>query len=203
MSREKTTTENTRKVEQTAAEKAINESEARITQAAEPGRLAVQQGGFDFATDLFSGLNTGSANSNLINQLLAGISPELTQEISQNAVQDILPSFQSSGILDSGVAASIAGQVAGDTRRNVAQFNLGNLFNLANLAGGQGAQVQSTAIGQSGNLGNRLAGLRTITGNQTVTSPNPFLQSLQRSAGSSIGGLAGDAVSGGFGGFGK
>lgn len=199
MSREKQTSTSEQKVTQTPEEKRLNQINLGLAESGAAGQQAVQAGGLQLSEDLFRALNTGSANSNVINQLLAGISPEMTTQMSQRAVQDILPSFQSSGILDSGVAANIAGQVAGETRLNAAQYNLGNLFNLANLAGGQGAQVQAAGLQQSGQLGNQLAGLRTVNTSGTQTFANPFLKSFQQSAGQSIGGLAGQGVSGAFG----
>lgn len=139
--------------------------------------------------------------------LSAGIFDEgMTNEIVKNALRDIYPQFQAMGLpIESGVAASVAGRTAGDIRRGVAKGNLerqlaireanlnvsqntqyqnmNNLLNLLNLAVGGQAQIQQPVLSTGGTLGNRLAGLRSVsqtgtttgaTSGSTVTT-NPFL----------------------------
>lgn len=141
------------------------------------------------AGNLVNQLLTGQALPGYLKGLPGAITPELTSELSQEAVRDIMPSFQSSGIIDSGVAASIAGRTAGDIRRGSAEFNIGNLLNLLNLAVGGQAQVQQPMLATSGQLGGRLAGLRSInsSGTSTTYGMNPFVKSLQQSMGTSLG----------------
>jgi len=149
-------------------------------------------------------LNTNGGN--LINQLLTGqalpgylqgalgVSDAQTQSMVDASLRDLYPQFQSSGILDSGVAASIAGRTAGDIRNQNAQFNVQALQQILNQAVGGQASVQQSALNTTSQLGSRLAGLRSST--STVTAMNPFLKSFQQSAGSSFGKGAGEAASG-------
>ena len=148
-------------------------------------------------------LSGGKGLPDIYNSLFAGISPEITNELAGEAVSDIMPGFQSSGILDSGVAASVAARTAGDIRRNVAENNLQRIYNLLGLGLGQGLAQQSVGSGQGTALGGQLAGLRTVTstgtgsGMTTTTQMNPFLKSFQTSFGEGMGGLATGGVSGG------
>ncbi len=140
---------------------------------------------------------------NLINQLLRGetnlpgffgavgqgINPDITNSIVKQSLNDLYPQFQSQGILDSGTAASVAGRTAGDIRMGAEEYNLNNKLNLLNMAMGGQAQIQQPLLQQSQMLNSQLAGLRTISGNQTSTKQgmNPFLNSFQTSAGSAFG----------------
>lgn len=128
---------------------------------------------------------------NLINQLLAGdsnlpgflsrlpggIDEGVTADIARNSIRDIQPFFQQSGLLDSGVNASVSGRIAGDIRRSSEEFNLGNLLNLLNLAVGGQAQVQSSAINSASLLSQRLAqAAGTTTSGSFNTSSRSFVQ---------------------------
>lgn len=138
---------------------------------------------------------------------------DITSEIVQKSLTDLFPQLQAKGIpLEGGVAASIAGRTAGDIRRGVAESNierelgiretnlgvsqatqfqnLNNLLNLLNLAVGGQAQIQAPVIGTSGQLGQRLAGLRTTTGSQTQNFDfftSPLTTSFAQGFGSSLG----------------
>lgn len=133
---------------------------------------------------------------NLINQLLVGdsnlpgflsslpggISEEVTSDIARNSIRDIQPFFQQSGLLDSGVNASVSGRIAGDVRRASEEFNIGNLLNLLNLAVGGQAQVQSPALSQTQLLSQRLANVTPVTttgsfGGNTSSFSNPSVVS--------------------------
>ena len=92
---------------------------------------------------------------------------------------------QAQGILESGVGASIQGRVAGDVRRQAAEFNIGNQLNLLNLALSGQAQVQAPGLGVGSTLGGRLAGLRSIT--QTTQEPNVFAREFLGGLGQGIG----------------
>jgi len=125
-----------------------------------------------------------------LNTLPGGISPEVTQSLVDQSLRDIKPSFQQGGILDSGVAASIGARTAADIRNQSAQFNLQNLQQLLNLALGGQAQVQQPVIGQASALGQRLAGLTSVsqTGNSSMQSnQNPFLNSFAGGIGQGFG----------------
>ena len=63
------------------------------------------------------------------------------------------------------------------------------MLNLLNLGVGGQAQIQAPALATSAQLGGRLAGLRQTTGTfgGFTSEMNPFVKSLQTSAGSSLG----------------
>jgi hypothetical protein len=141
----------------------------------QPQQLETQKAGLDLVNRLLAG---ETDLPGFFGQIGRGISPEITSEISQKAVADLMPSFQSSGIMDSGVSASVAGRTAGDIRRVSEEFNIGNKLNLLNLALSGQAQVQQPILAQSAMLGQQLAGLRAITTSgtqqQTTTRPRDY-----------------------------
>jgi hypothetical protein len=141
----------------------------------QPQQLETQKAGLDLVNRLLAG---ETDLPGFFGQIGRGISPEITSEISQKAVADLMPSFQASGIMDSGVSASVAGRTAGDIRRVSEEFNIGNKLNLLNLALSGQAQVQQPILAQSSQLASQLAGLRAITTSgtqqQTTTSPNNY-----------------------------
>ena len=124
-----------------------------------------------------------------LNTLPGGISEDVTNSITQQSLQDIMPQFQSAGILDSGTAAQISSRTAADVRNQSAQFNIQNLLQLLNLGVGGQAQVQQPLLTTSGQYSQSLSGLRSInqTGSSSTLGMNPFLKSFQTSAGSGIG----------------
>lgn len=140
---------------------------------------------------------------------IGGINDIQTQEMVNASMRDIMPSFQSAGILDSGMAAQMAHRTAGDIRNQNAQFNVGAAQNLFNLASGGQSNLQGQYQGNTNSLVGQLAGLRTINNNsqQLTRAMNPFLKSFQQSLGSGLGtGIAGGitgAAGGGAGGFSK
>jgi hypothetical protein len=67
---------------------------------------------------------TPNVNWTNIDPNMGVIGEDYTNQLVQQSLRDIMPQFQSGGILDSGVAASIAGRTAGDIRLNTAQSNL-------------------------------------------------------------------------------
>jgi hypothetical protein len=157
-----------------------------------------------------TGLSSYNANANgagmsLVNSILAGntnqpgdwgnmlggISESMITDMSQKAISDLLPSFQSSGILDSGVAASIAGRTAGDIRRASTEFNLTNKQNLLNLALSGQTSLQNANTNQYSVLANQLAGLRkTTTKGKSSSSYTPSPLQTAMSVMGGIGSLA-------------
>lgn len=176
--------------EATPEERQLNQLQLEQAKAFDPQQRKMNQN----AGNLVNQLLTGQALPGYLNTLPGGISPEVTQHIVDQSLRDLYPQFQSSGILDSGVAASIAGRTAGDIRASAEQFNIQNLQQLLNLAVGGQAQVQQPMLNTTSQLGSRLSGLRSST--STVTAMNPFLKSFQESAGKSFGGATGKAASG-------
>ena len=145
------------------------------------------------AANLINALLQGQALPGYLNQLPGGIDAGVTQGIVNQSLSDIAPRFQASGILDSGVAAQISGRTAADIRNQSAQFNLQNLQQLLNLAVGGQSQVQQPAQQTSAQIGNSLAGLRSVNqsgttqGTTTNIGMNPFWKSFQTSAGQRLG----------------
>jgi hypothetical protein len=146
---------------------------------------------------------------NLINQLLSGnanlpgffgemgkgIDSNMADQIANESVNDIMPMLQQQGLMGQPVGAYAASRTAGDVRRGVAEFNIGNKQNLLNLALSGQAQVQSPILQQQGIMANRLAGLRTVTGSSSgmQTSKNPFLtgKDIFTGIGAGLGAFAG------------
>ena len=186
-SSQKTSSNQTQTAAPTAEETRLNQLQLQDYEASQSGRQAVNKSGLDLAQLLLKGQNLPG----YLQTLPGGISPDVTQGIVDQSLRDIKPSFQQGGILDSGVAASISARTAGDIRNQSAQFNLQNLQQLLNLAVGGQSQPLSYGSDIAGQLGGRLAGLRStsLTGetNQVNKSMNPFLKSFQTSAGTSLG----------------
>ncbi len=184
MGKDKTTTSQNQTATATPEERALLASQGRIQSAGEGDQIK---------------LNANA--SNLVNQLLTGqqlpgyltgsmgINEQQTQSMVDQSLKDLYPQFQSSGILDSGVAASIAGRTSADIRNTNAQFNVQALQQLLNLGIGGQASVQNPMNQNAAQLGNSLAGLRSYSGTTTVKAMNPFLKSFQQSAGSGVGNI--------------
>lgn len=117
---------------------------------------------------------------------VGGITDDQTQQMVNASLRDIMPQFQTSGILNSGEAAQIAARTAMDTRNTNAQFNVSAAQNLFNLASGGQSNLQGQQQQSTNNLTSELAGLRTTTGSSTVSS-NPFLNSFYNSLGKTAG----------------
>lgn len=175
--------------QETAYDKAVNPLDVELRKAAQPGLLGIQSQGFDIISRLLGGM---PLPKNLA-PLSEGLSPEVQSSLVQESLREIAPGFQKSGLLDSGVRASIAARTAGDIFRSSAEFNIGNLQNLLNLGVGGQAQVQQPILGFSQSLNSRLAGLRPVTStfqgsSQSISrGPNPFLNSFQQSLGQGLG----------------
>lgn len=184
MGSSKTTTTNTTSVEPTAEERELNKLQLEQAKAFDPLQRQLNEAGGNLVNQLL----TGQALPGYLSTLPGGISDTMAGDIAQQSLRDIAPMFQQAGIADSGVAASIASRTAGDIRRAAAETNMGNLFNLLNLAVGGQAQVQQPIINTASMLGQRLAGLNTVTSTNTTTGgTNPFL----RAGGAIAGGIVG------------
>lgn len=183
--RTKTSSQSSTQYTPTPEETRLNQLDIQLREGTQAGLMQSQNSGLSLINQLL----TGGSLPGFLSNLPGGIDEATTQDISRNAISDIQPYFAQSGLLDSGVNASVSGRVAGDVRRQSAEFNIGNKLNLLNLALSGQAQVQSPILGNSANLGSRLAGLRSsnTTGMSTVTAMNPFLKSFQQSAGQTLG----------------
>jgi len=171
----------------TPEETELNKLQLEMMRATAPYQTEMQKAGLQVGTSLLQG---GELPGYLQN-LAGGISPEVTQGIVDQSLKDIAPSFQSAGILDSGVAASISARTAGDIRRASEEFNIGNRLNLLNLALSGQAQIQSPVLGTASSLRSSLSTLGKTTGTNTTTDNNTFgrtfMQSFGQSAGKTLG----------------
>jgi hypothetical protein len=212
MGKEKTTTRSTQDT-QTENQQSTTQSQQATATAAEVAQNAreadelgatsdvAQQGQFG-AFNLINALLTGGSLPGFLGGLPGGISPEAIGTQASRVASQAQPGFQSLGIADSGVAFR---ETAQDVAENVLfpaeQFNISNLFNLLQTGLSGQSSLQGQRIAQQGNLGARLAGLRSITGSSTgqfsgttssqgqttVSAPNPFLSEFQKSLGNSLG----------------
>lgn len=174
----------------TAEETRLNQLQLQDYEASQPGRQAVNNAGLTLAEQLLQGRNLPG----YLEPLPFGISEDVTGSIVQNSLRDLNTQMAASGagtFMESGVAQQAGVRAAADVRNQASQFNLQNLQQLLNLA--VGGQAVPLAYGESvgGQLGQRLAGLRSVnqTGNSNTTnlSMNPFMKSFQQSAGTSLG----------------
>jgi hypothetical protein len=188
----KTSTSSTSQATPTAEETQLNQLQLKQSTAIEPAQTQMMQNAFGLGNQLLTSF--GGQNSDMWKSLIGGINEQQTQGMVQASLHDITPQFQSSGIMDSGVAASISARTAADVRNQNAQFNVGALQNALNLALSGQAQVQAPAQGITNSLGSRLAGLRsTTTTGQQSTTPS-FLSQLyagMNATGNLLGGIGG------------
>lgn len=193
MSDTTTTTNSTQQATATPEESAMEKLQLQRLQNNSGNQQALD-------TNMYNTMNTiltgGKLNGNL--QGINGISEDQTQSMVNASLRDIAPQFQSSGILNSGTAAQIAGRTAMDTRNSNAQFNVSALQNLFNQALGGSSNLSAATTNQNQVLGSQLAGLRTINGSQSTTS-NPFLNSFYKSLGEGLGSTATSAANAGVG----
>jgi hypothetical protein len=201
MGSEKQTTETSQQGQQTQ-QYTPSANELRAQELALERQEGIQGATMDIDQEMagvIKGLLSGGGGdlSDVYKKLFTGIDEQMTKDLAQEAIADISPQFQKSGILDSGVAASIAGRTAGDIRRNVAENNLTRVFNLLQTGLGFGGQQQQASSQSLAGLAGLVKGTGTTTGNfsqsgmSTVTSMNPFLKSFQQGLGTSLSSWAG------------
>lgn len=116
---------------------------------------------------------------------VGGITEDQTQSMVNQSLRDIMPQFQTSGILNSGEAAQVANLTAAQTRNANAQFNVSAAQNLFNIASGGQSNLQGQQQNSTNNLTGELAGLRTVSNNQNV-SQNPFLNAFYTGAANTV-----------------
>lgn len=191
MGKDKTTQSQTSQATATPEEKAMQQLQLNRLQANAPAQQQLDQ-------NMYSAMNTilqgGSLPGNL--QGISGITEQQTQDMTQAALRDLYPQFQSAGLMDSGTAIQSATRAAADIRNQNAQFNVSAIQNLFNQALGGSSNLSGQTTAQNQVLGGQLAGLRSITTTGTTQSMNPFLKSFQTSLGQSLGNVAYSAKSG-------
>jgi hypothetical protein len=172
----------------TAAETGMQNLEYSNMQANNP----MNQQNMAQMQSLVSSLLTGGSLPGYFNTLAKGIDSNAIAAQAGEMGRQAMPSYQSGGILDSGMAQrDISTRIANQLLYPTEQFNIGSLQNLMNMAMGGQAQVQSQQQAGIGTLGEQLAGLRSVSqtgsSNQTTYGMNPFLKSFQQSAGKTLG----------------
>jgi hypothetical protein len=182
----------------TPEEERMNELMMRQREELTPGETDLAKQSMDIIKGVLAG---GKGLPEAFSSIFTGITSEMAGEFAQEAIKDLAPQFQSSGMLDSGAAASIAGRTAGDIRRASYESNLDRRSNLLNLGLGFGGQQQQIGQQSQTTIGNMLAGLRNtqshIQGNQNIVGMNPYVKSFQTSFGSSFGSSLGNSAGSG------
>lgn len=198
MSGEKTTTTSSQTATATPEERELERLQLDRQKANAPMQQQLDTNQYGLANLLLTGQNLPG---NL--QGAQGVSDQQTQNMSSAAVRDVLPQFQSAGILDSGIAVQGATRAAADVRNQNAQFNVQAFQQLLNQALGGSSNLTSSNTQSNQVLGSQLAGLRTINTSGSTIGMNPFLKSFQTSLGNSFGkaipGAIGGSMSGGMG----
>lgn len=175
---------------QTPEERELNQIQLGEYKGSSGQRQAVGSAGLNLAQLLLEGKQLPG----YLQGLTQGIGEDVTSSIVQKSLRDMNTQMAASGagsFLESGASQAMGVRAAGDIRNQAAQFNLGNLQQLLNLAVGGQAVPMSYQTDLGGNLGQRLAGLRSInqtgSSNQSQYGMNPFMKSFQQSAGTSLG----------------
>ena len=165
----------------TPQEEELNEILLNRTRATDKAMTEVQSN----SLSLVNSLLTGQDLPGYLGTLPGGIDESTIGNIVKNSIEDVGSYTNYLGITDSGQAKELGVSTASDIRTNAKQFNLQNLMQLLNIAVGGQATAQSPIMGQTGMLSQNLAGLRSS--NTSVSQTNPFLKSLQTSAGEGLG----------------
>lgn len=182
MPRETQETKSSQTVQATPEERELNKLLLERTRALDKQQTALQSQALDVGYNLLAGQDLPG----YLSGLPYGISEDVTQGIVDKSIESLRPSFQKSGIYDSGMRAELETGTAADIRLASEEYNQNLLLNLLNLAVGGQAQIQSPIQSQTSQLAQSLAGLRSTSGSQTTSSMNPFLKSFQTQLGTSL-----------------
>lgn len=189
MSGEKTQSQQSTTVTATPEEKAMEALQLQRQQTNAPMQTELDKNQYGLANLLLTGKNLPG---NL--QGAQGVSDAQNQSMVNSSIRSVLPQFQSAGILDSGIAAQGAIRAAQDTSNQNAQFNVSAFQNLLNQALGGSSNMTNSNTQSNQVLGSQLAGLRSTNTSGSTIGMNPFLKSLQTSAGSTFGKASGTAA---------
>jgi len=165
MGEEETTTTT---VQSTPEQDALNQALLDFVNATSPGLIEATESGTDLVTQLFGGLLGGDVSGPL-GDAIAGISPEVTQDLVDQSLADVAASAQFGGILDSGVSAELAARTSADIRNAAEQFNIGNISNLTSIGLGGVSTLSQPFSTTTSTLADSLATL------QGTTTTSPFL----------------------------
>ncbi len=180
MGGEKTTTQTSQTAQATPEEKALMQQQIDMNNFMKP---FAQQNYADLSKNIQAILEGNQPMA----EGVGGINAGQTQEMVNASLRDVMPQFQSAGILDSGAAFQGGVRAAADIRNQNAQFNVSAAQNLFNLASGGQSNLQGQYQNNTNNLTNQLAGLRTVNTSGSTIGMNPFLKSFEQSAGQTLG----------------
>lgn len=187
MGKEKTTVNSTSKAEMTPEERTLLNQNIEMNNFMRPYTQ-------ENYANLSKNINAILTGNTPMAEGIGGINEMQTQSMVNAGMRDVLPQFQSAGIMDSGMAYQGAVRSAADIRNANAQFNVSAAQNLFNLASGGQSNLQGQYQNSSNALTSQLAGLRTMNSSQNTYSMNPFLKSFQTSLGSSLGNTGSTAL---------
>lgn len=183
MGNDKTTQSSNQTATATPEEQEYNKMLLARQKMLEPYLQEASQAGLEQTTNLITGQGLTGAYGNL----MEGMSEEAISRTIKNAIGDVAPGFQASGVYDSGMRAEAETELSADMRAEAEQYNQNLLFQLLSLGLTGSANAVATNQSAANQLSTNLAGLRTISGSTTTKAMNPFLKSFQQSYGEGMG----------------
>lgn len=191
MSSNKTTSTTNTTVTPTKEETELNKLLLERQRALNPQMTEVQGQQLDLASILLSGGTlpgnlsglTGTTQVGTLGQMPTidaskyQIGEDVTSQLVQNSLKDISPQFQMAGILDSGVAASLSGELAKDIRLQTAQSNMDTALaieqqNIANQTNASQFDISNQYSQQAFDTNTLLSLLNlTLSGSTQLQSP--------------------------------
>lgn len=182
MSGEKTTTQSSTTAQATPEEKALMQQQLDMNNFMKPYAQT------NYA-DLSKNIQAILEGNQPMSKGIGGVDATQTQDMVNSSLRDVMPQFQSAGILDSGAALQGGIRAATDVRNQNAQFNVSAAQNLFNLAAGGQSNLQGQYQNNTNNLTSQLAGLRTTNTSGSTIGMNPFLKSFSTSLGNTLGSM--------------
>lgn len=162
-----------------AEETALQKLELERRSAIQPQLLQSDQNLFH----LLEPLSRGQAPGGMFAGVGQGISSDTMNRIIQDSLTATTPSFEKSGLLDSGVRASLQSRMVGDIMTQSELYKQREVYNLLSFIVGAPGIAQEPIINEAGTLSNSLSALRGTT----TTSSGSSTQTM--SGGSSRRGL--------------
>ena len=166
---QETQTQQTQTAAATPEEQELQRLQLERRKALQPFLLETDISGFEtFGIPL----SRGEAAGGIFGTLGQGISPEAQERITEQALRKADFALAGQGAFDTGARAQIRADVTRDIGVSSELQRQNELFNLLNLAIGAPAQIQQPGLQETGQLSNRLQGLRPVTqfGSQFTTA---------------------------------
>lgn len=150
----------------TAEELELQRLELERRRAIHPQLLQTDQNLFQ----LLEPLSRGQAPGGMFSGVGQGISNETMSRIVEDTMRMTTPSFEKSGLLDSGVRASMQSRLVGDIMTQSELYKQREIYNLLSFIVGAPGIAQEPILNESGTLSNSLASLRGQTTTSSGTS---------------------------------